>query len=190
MIGLCGMLHDGNNFITRKSINHNQAMQAHCGDIDNGEINCVAGSSYNQQKSCLACLLHHFQHVLTDLGGRSRHHDACVLHGLDLARGVSFSFLDDCSGVAHSSLWGSSQPSNKTNNWLIMDVVFLEPIAGHLLGLSSDHDDSLSLGVDYEFLEDVNEVGAIERISSDTNNSGLAKPSFSSLIDGLIGESA
>lgn len=131
--------------------------------------------------------------MLADLGRGSRNDDACVLHGFDLAGCVSLSFLDDSASVAHSSLWRGSQTSNESNNWLVMDVVFLQPIAGHLLSLPSDfsdHDDTLGFWVDYEFLEDIDEVGAVEGISSDTDNSGLSESSLGGLIDCLIGEGA
>lgn len=131
--------------------------------------------------------------MLSDLGWGFRNNDTCILHSLDLAWGVSFSFLDDGTGVTHSSLGGSSEASDETNDWLLMDIVLLQPIAGHLLSLPSDlsdHHDSLGLRVDYEFLEDVDEIGAIEWISSDTDNSGLSEPSLGGLVDCLVGEGA
>ena len=95
--------------------------------------------------------------------------------------------------MAHTTLGWSSYPCYKPNNWLLLFIVISDPIGGHLLSLSSDlpnHYDSLSLRVKHKSLQDINEVGSIERISSNPNNCGLPKACFSSLINSLVCESS
>jgi hypothetical protein len=129
--------------------------------------------------------------VLADQRGRLRNHDACILHGLDLAGSVSLALLDDGASVAHSPLGRCSEASDEANHGLVLLVVLLQPIAGDLLGLSSDladHDDALSLGVDHKLLEDIDEVGSVEGVSSDADDGGLSEAGLGCLVDGLIGE--
>lgn len=144
-------------------------------------------------RSRQACLLHLFEHVLADQRGRLRHHDSRLFQSLYLADSVSLALLDYSSSVTHPALCWGSQSSNEANNWLVLLVIFLQPVSSQLLGLSSDlanHHNSLSFGVDHEFLQNIDEVSSVEGVASNANNSRLSEACLGGLVDCLIGESS
>lgn len=72
-------------------------------------------------------------------------------------------------------------------------VVAADPVGCHLLVLASDlsdHHDALRLGVLHEALQHVNEVGAIERVTTDAHHRGLAQTRAGGLVHGLVRERA
>lgn len=72
-----------------------------------------------------------------------------------------------------------------------MDVVGLEELGGILLGGTTnltDHDDTVGLGVLEEDLEAVNEVGAGEGVTTDTDDERLTETSEGGLVHGLVGQ--
>ena len=72
-------------------------------------------------------------------------------------------------------------------------IVLRQPLGSLLLGLSADlsnHDDSLGLGVVHELGEHIDEVGSVERITTDTDNGGLAEAESGGLIDSLVRQRA
>lgn len=94
--------------------------------------------------------------------------------------------------MSHSSFRGSSDSSNESGNWQVSLIIFLQPISGHLFLFSSDfsdHENGLSFWVIRESLQDVNEVGSVEWISTDSDNGRLSQSSKGGLIDGLISQS-
>ena len=75
--------------------------------------------------------------------------------------------------MAHSSLGRGGQSSDEAHDGLILFVVLLDPLGSHFLVLASDftdHDDAFGLGVDHELLEDIDEVGSVEGVTSDTHD--------------------
>ena len=75
----------------------------------------------------------------------------------------------------------------------VLGVVLLEEIGSLLLGGTTDladHDDTVRLAVLEEDLEAVDEVGAAERVTADTDDEGLAEAGLGGLVDGLVGEGA
>merc|ERR1719452_119351 len=118
-----------------------------------------------------------------------------LLKSFNLGTSSTLSTGDDGTSVSHSSARGSGHSGNKGDNWLSIwsRVVLNQIISCLLLGLATDfsnHDDTGGFGVVDENLEAVNEVGTIERVSTNANTQGLAKADSTGLMDGLIGESA
>lgn len=136
---------------------------------------------------------HNFQHMLSDLRWRLGYYDSSFFHCLDFARGISFSFLNNGSGVTHSPLRGSGQTCDKSYDRFLLCVILLKPITSHLFSFSSDfanHNDAFSFRVDNKFLKYVNKVSAIKWISTDAHNSRLSESCFSSLVNSLVSESS
>lgn len=95
--------------------------------------------------------------------------------------------------MTHPPAGGSGAASNERNNRLGIGarVVLLE-VCGSLLlhGTSdlTDKDDTLSLGVSKEDLDDVNVLCSGEGVASDSDGEGLAKTSEGGLVHGLVCE--
>lgn len=97
------------------------------------------------------------------------------------------------TSVAHSSARGGGNAGDEADDGLVGGVVALEEIGGILLGRATnltDHDDSVSLGVLEEDLETVDEVGAGERVTADTDDERLTEAGLGGLVDSLVGEGA
>ena len=95
--------------------------------------------------------------------------------------------------MSHPPARGSGHASDEADHWLGVGarVVLLQVLGSLLLGLSSDltnHDDSLGLVVVDEALKAVDEVGAVERITTDANDCGLSEALSRCLIDSFIGQ--
>ena len=70
--------------------------------------------------------------------------------------------------------------------------MFSEVFSSLLFGITTDltdHHDTLGFGVVEEDLEAINEVCAVERITSDTDAESLTESGLGSLMDGFVGES-
>ena len=66
--------------------------------------------------------------------------------------------------------------------------MFSEVLGGLFLGVASDfsdHHDALRLGIVQENLEAIDEVGAVERVPSNSHAQRLSEPSFRRLVDSL-----
>jgi len=75
--------------------------------------------------------------------------------------------------MAHSSSWGCSLSGNKTDNWEVSFIMGTEPLGSLFLCLSTDltnHNNSFGLWVVNESREDIDEVGSIERITTNSDN--------------------
>ena len=97
--------------------------------------------------------------------------------------------------MSHPPARGSGHASDEADHWLGVGarVVLLQVLSSLLLSLSSDltnHDDSLGLVVVDEALKAVDEVGAVEGITTDANTEGLAKTNHGGLMNSFVGESA
>lgn len=81
--------------------------------------------------------------------------------------------------------------SDETNHGEVSLVISAEPLSSLLFGLTSnfsDHDDTLSFGVDNKLAQNIDEVCSIEGVSSNAYNGGLTKSIVRSLVDSFIGE--
>lgn len=71
--------------------------------------------------------------------------------------------------------------------------MFSKVFGSLLFGITTnltDHHDTLGVGVVEEDLEAINEVGAIEGITTDADTKSLAESGLGSLVDGFVGKSA
>lgn len=125
-------------------------------------------------------------------GGRAAlDNDTGILESGDLGVGTTLTTADDSTGVAHTAAGGSGDTGDEGNGGLVVDVVGLEELGGILLGGTTDltdHDDTVGLGVLEEDLQAVDEVGAGEGVTTDTDDERLAKAGLGGLVDGLVGQ--
>lgn len=99
--------------------------------------------------------------------------DAGSLECCDLLGGSTLTSSNDGTSVAHTAAWRSSLSSNEADNRKVAVVVSTEPLSSLFFSLTTDltdHDDTFSLGVVNELAEHINEVGTIERITTNTDN--------------------
>mmetsp|Transcript_44063 Transcript_44063/g.58469 ORF Transcript_44063/g.58469 Transcript_44063/m.58469 type:complete len:225 (+) Transcript_44063:274-948(+) len=119
--------------------------------------------------------------------------DASGLQSGDFLGGSTLASGNDGTGVAHAAAGGRSLAGDEADDGQVAVVVGAEPLSGLLLGLAADltnHDDTFSLGIVDELGEHVNEVGAVEGVATDADNSRLAETLRGRLVDGLVGEGA
>lgn len=117
--------------------------------------------------------------------------DTSILESSDLGVSTTLTTADDGTGVAHAAAGGSTDTSDEGNGGLVVDVVGLQELGGVLLSRTTDltdHDDTISLGVLQEDLQAVDEVGAGEGVTTDTNDERLTKTGLGGLVDGLVGQ--
>mmetsp|Transcript_19353 Transcript_19353/g.45283 ORF Transcript_19353/g.45283 Transcript_19353/m.45283 type:complete len:326 (-) Transcript_19353:31-1008(-) len=136
--------------------------------------------------------LHDLQHGGPELGRRGGHGDSRLVHGLDLRGSGALAARNDGAGVSHASAGGCRETCNETNDGLLV-AAGAEPLSSLLLCGASDltnHNDTFSLRVADEVLQAVEEVGAVERVTTNANASGLAKPSNSGLVHSLVRQGA
>ena len=93
--------------------------------------------------------------------------------------------------MTHPPTRRSRDTGDEADNGLVLRVELLQEISGILLGGSSNfanHDDTISLLVLEEDLQTVDEVGAGEGITTDSNNEGLSEASLCGLVNGFVSE--
>mmetsp|Transcript_4922 Transcript_4922/g.10845 ORF Transcript_4922/g.10845 Transcript_4922/m.10845 type:complete len:344 (+) Transcript_4922:27-1058(+) len=140
-----------------------------------------------------ATFLHQTQHSGTHVSRGPNHGRTGSLQGLDLCLGSTFAPGDDGSGMAHTTTRRRSNASNKAHHRLVLGVVCLDEVSSVLLGLTSDltdHHNALGLRILQEPLQAVNEIGAVERVTSNPDASSLAEPRHSGLVDRFVGQGA
>ena len=116
---------------------------------------------------------HEHGHALTHLCRVVHDVNASCLESLDLVKSTALSSRDDSASVAHSATWRSSLASNKGKNREFSCIVSLEPVCSFLLSLTANltnHNNTVCLGIFYEALKDINEVGAVEWISTNADD--------------------
>jgi len=75
--------------------------------------------------------------------------------------------------VSHSSSWWGSLSSNKTDNWKVSWVVSGKPLGGLFLSFStnfSNENDTFGFWVGNKAFKNIDKVGSIEWITTDSNN--------------------
>jgi len=143
----------------------------------------------------------HLKHVPPDkllsegLAERRRaalNNDACRLERGDLAVRTTLAAGNDGTGVTHAPAGRRRDTSDERDNGLLLLLVGLaEEVCGVLLSGTTDltdHDDTIGLGVLEEDLEAVDEVGAAEGVTTNTDDERLAETGLGGLVDGLVGE--
>ena len=141
----------------------------------------------------LSSSLHHVKHGFTNHGGSVDDLDAHGSHGLHLGLGGALSSGDDGASMTHSTAGRSSTTSDEADDGLVGVAVLLQPFSGVFFGSTTDfadHDDTLGFGIVGETLQAVDEVGAVERIATNTDDGGLAEAVGGGLVDGFVGEGA
>lgn len=135
-------------------------------------------------------LFHHFQHQLP--------HHSRILSNLNLSS-LKCSHLINCSSLAlsyyrscmpHSAAWRCSLPGDEAYHGQVAIIVDLQPFCSLFLGITPDltyHQDSFSFLVLHETFQNIDKRGANEGITTNSNNSRLAKPNFGRLKDCFIG---
>lgn len=139
--------------------------------------------------------LHLLEHERTDLCRRLRDAHTGGLHRADLVLSATLAAADDGTSVTHAAARRGSHTGDEADDRLavLAGVVLSEVRRTLLLGAAADltdHDDTLSLRVLNESLQSVDEVGAVERVTADTDDGALAEVDGGGLVDGLIGEGA
>jgi len=135
--------------------------------------------------------LHELGHLFAHLRRVANNVNASGFEGGNLVGGSALATSNDGTGVTHATAWRSSLSSDEADDWQLTVVVLTEPLSGLLFGLSADltdHDYTLGLGIIDKLSEDINKVGTVEGIATDTNNSALSKSLGSGLVDSFIGE--
>jgi len=143
----------------------------------------------------------HLKHVPPDellpegLAERRRaalNNDAGRLERGDLAVRTTLAAGNDGTSVAHTPTGRRRDTGDERDNGLLLLLVGLtEEVRGILLGGTTDltdHDDTVGLGVLEEDLEAVDEVGAAEGVTADTDDERLTETGLGGLVDGLVGE--
>jgi len=131
-------------------------------------------------------------HGFSHLGGVVNDGNTVSFESSDLRLGISLSSRDDSTSVTHSSAGRGSLSSNERHNGEVSVVMGREPFSGLLFGFSTDfsnHDNSFGLWIVNEALEDIDEVGSVEGITSNSDNSGLSEVLGRCLVDGLVSQS-
>ena len=132
---------------------------------------------------------HECSHSFSHLGWVSNYSDAIRFQASYLRFSVSLSTSNNSTGVTHSSAGWCSLSSNEADNWQFAMIMFWKPFSSLFLCFSTNltnHNNSLSLWVINEAWKDINEVSSIERITSNTNDSGLSKVELSCLVNSFV----
>lgn len=135
--------------------------------------------------------LHEFCHLFAHLGGVSHDVDASSLECRNFVSGAALATSDNGTGVAHATAWRRGLSGNEADSWQVAMVVLTEPVGGFFLCLSTDltdHNDTFGLRVIHKLSQNVNEVGTVEGISANTNDSGLTQALGGRLIDSFVGQ--
>ena len=137
-------------------------------------------------------LLHGLEHRSAEVSRGLHNVHTGRREGGELGGGRALATGDDGTSVTHASARRGSGAGDETHHRLVGVAVLSNPVGGVLLGLATDltnHDNALGLGVVGEALQAVDEVGAVERISTNADAGGLAKAHIGGLSDGLVGQS-
>jgi len=117
--------------------------------------------------------------------------NTCTLECGDLAVRTTLATGHNGTGVTHSPAWRGGDTSDEADHGLPAGVGLLQEVSGVLLSRTTDladHDDSISLRVLKEDTQAVDEVGAGEGVTTDTDHKGLAEPGLGGLVDGFVGQ--
>lgn len=95
--------------------------------------------------------------------------------------------------MSHSAPWWCGDTRNKADNGLVCGIKLLQEFGRIFLSWTSnfsDHDYAISLLILHENLQAVDEVGAGEWVTANSNNKRLAKTCLCSLVDSLVCQSS
>ena len=95
--------------------------------------------------------------------------------------------------MSHSSSRWRGNTSNEREHGQVPLVVGRKPLSSLFLSSATDfsnHDDALGLGVLNEALKHVDEVGSVEWVTSNADDSRLSKAEAGGLVNGFVSERA
>ena len=125
------------------------------------------------------------------VGGRDGNFDAALLEDFDFGRGCVFGSTDDGACVAHAATGGSGGSGDEAGDGFF--AIFFDPACGLDLGVATDfadHDDTVSVRIFGEKLDDIEVRRAVDWIAADADRSALANTFGGELKDGFVGEGA
>src|SRR5690554_3915833 len=134
---------------------------------------------------------HRFFESFADLGRRARDGDTGCFHGLELLFGRAFATGDDRAGVTHALSGRGRGAGDEARHGLAH--VGLYPCRGFFFSRATDlanHDDGFGVGVVLEKFERVDEVHAVDRVTTDTDAGALPDTQRGELTDSLVGQRA
>src|SRR5262249_48166507 len=126
---------------------------------------------------------------------RRRNRDARRAHGFDLVGGGAFAAGDDRARMAHTPSRRSGHAGDETNHRLLAPALGFQfqEIGRRFFRRAADladHDHRLRLGIAEEQLEDIDDLGAFDRIAADPDASRLPEARHRRLVHGFVGERA
>src|SRR5690554_8084271 len=133
----------------------------------------------------------HFLQSLADIGQAAHGFDTGIFQGGKLLVCGALATGDDGACVAHTLARRCSNTGNVGNHRL--GYVLLDERSRFFLGSTTDftdHDDGFGFRIFLQQLQNINEVGARNRITTDTDTGRLAKTVVSRLLDGFISQGA
>ena len=95
------------------------------------------------------------------------------------------------AGVSHPLAWRRGRAGNETGDRLGHSR--LDELGGLLFSGAAylaNHHHALGLRIGFEHLQTVDEVGAVDRVASDTHGGGLTQLQQGELVNRFVGESA
>src|ERR1017187_6648436 len=113
--------------------------------------------------------------LLSDIGRRRAHRDACLFHGLNLVRGFTRPARDDRASVSPAPSGRRRLPGHESHHRFFH--VRLDVCRGGLLGVATDladHHDGVRVRVRVEQLQRIQESGSDNRIAANPDAGGLS----------------
>ena len=143
--------------------------------------------------SCILSFFHEGSHGFSHFRWIINNSNSVSLEASNLRFSVTFTTRNDGTSVSHSSSWRGGLPSNKTNNWKVSWIVGRKPFSSLLFSLTtnfSNENDTFSLWIRNETFKDINEIGSVEWISTDSDNCRLSEILSRCLINSFISQSS
>src|SRR5512133_1664846 len=131
------------------------------------------------------------QQRLSHFGRADCHTDAALLQDRHLFGRGTLAAGDDRAGVTHA-LAGRGGDAGDVGCYRFGHVLFYEVSPFFLGGAAdlADHDDCVGVGVGLEQAQDVQVVGAVDRVAADADAGGLAQAEAGQLPDRFVGQGA
>src|SRR5271156_1233116 len=134
----------------------------------------------------------HLAHRRADRRGRFRDHDSGALQRLHLVAGAALAAGDDRAGMTHPPAGRCGAAGDKPDDRLLRPSR-LQEFGAVFLGTAADfadHDDRLGLVIGEKHLEHLDEVRAVDRITTDADAARLPQTDRCGLSYRLIGQGA
>src|SRR5690606_28759222 len=146
---------------------------------------------FNGAEVLLHCPAGQFRQCLVDIVKRTHGLHASVFQCGELLVGRTLASGEDRTSVPHALACRSSNTCDVGHNRL--GHIGLDVGGSFFFSATTDladHDDRFGLRVVLEHFQNVDEVGARDRVTTDTNTAGLTETGVSGLLDRFIGQGA